>query len=69
LNIKTKKRKFNHSDKKDLEDLIVVGEMGERERLHQKKVQRLNELIEMRMERKKRTKELMAKRAGTFTET
>jgi hypothetical protein len=50
-----------------LEDLIIVGEMGERERSHQKKVQRLNELIEMRIKRKKRTKELMAKRARIST--
>jgi hypothetical protein len=40
--------------------------MGEREKRHQKKVQRFNEMIEMRMERKKRVKELMAKRSGTL---
>jgi hypothetical protein len=40
--------------------------MGERERRHQKKVEKINELIEMRLERKKRVKELLAKRAGTF---
>jgi hypothetical protein len=49
-----------------LDDLIIVGNIGERESSHQKKVQKLNELIEMRIERKKRVKELMAKRAGAF---
>ena len=49
-----------------MDDLIIVGKMGERENLHRKKVQRLNELIEMRVERKKRIRELIDKRAGTF---
>jgi hypothetical protein len=49
-----------------LDDLIIVGKMREEEMCHQKKVQKFNELIEMRMERKKRVKELIAKRAGTF---
>jgi len=46
--------------------LIVVGKMGEKEISHQKKVQKLNELIAMRVARKMRLKELMEKRAGTF---
>jgi hypothetical protein len=55
------------SKKKNLDDLIVVGEIGEREKSHQKKVQKVNELIEMRIERKINIKELMAKRAGTYS--
>jgi hypothetical protein len=49
-----------------LDDLIIVGKRKEKKTPHQKKVQMLNELIQMRMERKKYVKELMAKRAGTF---
>lgn len=45
-------------------DLIVVRKRGEKENSHQKKVQKLNELIAMRVARKMRLKELMAKRAG-----
>jgi hypothetical protein len=47
-----------------LDDLIVVGIGGGREKCRLKKI--LNELIEMRMGRKKQTQELMDKRAGTF---
>jgi hypothetical protein len=50
-----------------LDDLVVVGEIGEREKSYQKKVQKVNELIEMRIERKIKIKELMAKRAGTYS--
>jgi hypothetical protein len=49
-----------------MDDLIVMGTMGEKEKRHRKKAQKLNELIEMRMQRKMQVKELMAKRAGTF---
>jgi hypothetical protein len=49
-----------------LNNLIIIGKIGEKEKFHQKKVQKLNELIEMRIERKKRVKELIAKRAGAF---
>ena len=47
-------------------DLIVVRKRGEKEYSHQKKAQRLNELIAMRVARKMRLKELVEKRAGTF---
>jgi hypothetical protein len=57
---------MNASNRKNLDDLIIVGKIGERERHHQRKVQKINELIEMRIERKRRVKELMAKRSGTF---
>ena len=56
----------NSPHTKNLEDLIVVGSMGEMEKCHQKKVRKINDLLEMRMEKKKKIKELMAKRAGTF---
>lgn len=46
--------------------LIVVGKGKEREISHQKKTQKLKEFIAMRVARKKRLKELMEKRAGTF---
>lgn len=49
-----------------MDDLIIVGKMREEEKSHQKKVQKFNKLIEMRMERKKQVKELIAKRAGAF---
>jgi hypothetical protein len=58
-----KKRKNNG---KNLDDLIIVGKIGEKEKPHRKKVQKINELIEMQIERKERVKELMAKRAGAF---
>jgi hypothetical protein len=62
-----KKQKINTSKRrKNLDDLIIVGMIGEREKPHQKKVEKLNELIEMRIQRKRRVKELMAKRAGSF---
>jgi hypothetical protein len=62
--METKKRKINLSNSKDLDDLIVVGMMGETEKRHRKKVREINELIEMRIKRKKEIKELMAKRSG-----
>jgi hypothetical protein len=40
--------------------------MGEKEKRHQRKVQKLNELMDRRMERKKQIRELMAKRAGNY---
>jgi hypothetical protein len=49
------------SKKKNLDDLVVVGEIGEREKSHQKKVQKVNELIEMRIERKIKIKEFRVK--------
>lgn len=58
-----KKRKNNE---KNTDDLIIIGKIGEKKRSLQKKVQKLNELIEMRIEKKKRVKELIAKRAGVW---
>lgn len=58
--------KKNKNKGKNLDDLIIVGKRKEKKNSHQKKVKMLNELIQMRMERKKCVKELMAKRAGTF---
>lgn len=52
--------------KKQIYDLDVPGQASKGEISHQKRVQKLNELIESRIERKKRVKELMAKRAGNF---
>ena len=49
-----------------MDDLVIMGKIGERETSHQKKVQKIKELVEMRIERKKHVKELEAKRAGTF---
>jgi hypothetical protein len=46
--------------------LIVVRKSGEKKNSHQKKVQKLKELIAMQVARKMRLKELMEKRAGTF---
>jgi len=46
--------------------LIIIGKRGEKEISHQKKVQKLKELIAMRVARKKRLEELMEKRAGVF---
>jgi hypothetical protein len=46
--------------------LIVIRKRGEMDNSHQKKVQKVNELIAMRVARKMRLKELMEKRAGTF---
>lgn len=57
-----KKGKTDGWTGKNLDDLIAVGKMREEE-----KVWKFNELIEMRMERRKHAvKELIAKRAGTF---
>jgi hypothetical protein len=65
--VQKEERKIGSSDGKKLSnDLVIVGKIGDKEITHQKKVQKLNELIKMRMERKKRVKELMAKRGGTF---
>jgi hypothetical protein len=66
LSIGTKKQVVNSPRTKNFNDLIVVGIMGRMEKRHRKKVQKLNDLLEMRMEKKKQIKELMAKRAGTF---
>lgn len=60
------KKKIKALDRKNLDDLIIIGKTGKRAKRHWKKVQELNELLEMRMERKKRIKELIAKRTGTF---
>lgn len=57
---------INTSDRRDLDDLIIVGMEGEGGKRHRKKVQKINEIIEMRIERKKRIKELMTKRSGNF---
>jgi hypothetical protein len=60
-----KKRKLGGTDGKNL---IVVGKTGENKISHGKKVEKLKELMFSRMERKKRVRELMAKREGRFEE-
>jgi len=57
----------NGSQSKNLDVLIVMGTMGKKEKRHQRKVLRFKELMEMRIERKKKIKDLMAKRAGNYT--
>jgi len=60
-----KERKINGSEKK-FHDLTIVGIGREKGTSHQKKVQKLRQLMGMRLARKKRVEELMAKREGTF---
>ena len=47
-------------------NIVIVGMGGEKNASHQKKVQKLRQLIAMRMARKKRVEELMTKREGIF---
>jgi hypothetical protein len=60
--------RIGRADENIFYDLAIVGQMGVEEISHQKRVQKINELMDMQMERKKRVKELMAKREGTFHE-
>jgi hypothetical protein len=61
-------RKLNGSDSSEEKfgDIVIVGTGGEKDTSYKKKVQKLRQLIAMRVARKKRVEELMAKREGTF---
>lgn len=56
----------NGSNERSFGSLIITGKGGEREISHKKRVESLTELISMRVERRRKVRELMAKRAGTF---
>jgi hypothetical protein len=60
-----KKGKLGSSDGNDL---ITIGKTGENENFHQKRVDKQKELMVSQIERKKRVRELMAKREGGFEE-
>ena len=60
-----KERKFSVSKEKS-GDLVIVGTGGGKDASHKKKVQKLRQLIAMRVAREKRVEELMAKREGIF---
>ena len=59
-----KKEKKISSQK--LDNLIIVGTGEGKDMSHRKKVQKLRQLMAMRVARKKRVEELMTKRKGTF---
>jgi hypothetical protein len=61
---KERGKKADSSGWRNDDSLIVVRKGGEKKNSHQKKVQKLNELIAMRVARKIRLKELMDKRAA-----